>query len=195
MKNVLLALSVAVIISACTSKPQSSTQPEPSVTTQPTNTPTITPIASISATLTQTFATDLYVINYPKDMKAEKMNPTSSRIYKSGPTQKGQTEMYDGIIITIETITNSTNQTLGVFADIKSKEDHAEIVERPKNISLNGISTIKYRLRGLGEYDNYILESKDKAAFIHIVVLAEHPTKAGFKQLAIEIVNSISLKK
>ncbi len=137
---------------------------------------------------------------YPNDWQMDiDNNEQFVRFYKTGATQHGQTEMYDGIIVVIEPFALG-NQTLEQWVDKKIKDSTADgtlqVIEPKKSITINGYSGYTYKTRGLGESTVTILQ-KDKASknAINISHSASDPQNLGYEKEVDALLETIELRK
>jgi hypothetical protein len=114
----------------------------------------------------------VYVFLYPNEYKLDTQDSLHIRIYKTGATQQGQTEMYDGVIMVFETI-ELNGQTLNNWVDGYIKTSTAdgtmETIDEKKSVLLNSYSGFTYQLRGLGESKYVVIQrddNSDKAVLI-----------------------------
>lgn len=100
---------------------------------------------------------------YPNDYKLDIQNNQYVRIAKTGATQKGQTELYDGVIMVFEPI-NLENQTLEQWVDkyleAATIDGTTQIIETKKPTTFNGYPGFTFATRGLGE-SKFLVIQKD----------------------------------
>lgn len=141
----------------------------------------------------------IFTALYPSDYILDTSDPKHPRIYKTGPTQTGQTEMYDGAIVIFEPVELGT-MSLEKWVDdrIKSstQDGTTSIIEPKETIQMNGYPGFRYTARGLGESQNMILQ-KDASSKNAIVItqLVADPGNVGFQQEVDAIISSIELLK
>ncbi|HRN96632.1 MAG TPA: hypothetical protein PLD54_04255, partial [Candidatus Levybacteria bacterium] len=96
---------------------------------------------------------DVYTILYPNDYQLHTDDPIHTRISKTGPTQQGQTEMYDGVVVVFESI-DLQGQSLEAFVDARIQQSTAdgtlEVIQPKKVTTLNSYPGYTYTMRGLG---------------------------------------------
>lgn len=140
-----------------------------------------------------------YSFLYPNDYKLDTSDIKHVRIYKTGPTQKGQTEIYDGAIIVFEVV-NLEGKTLEVWTNdyIKSltADGTAQVVEQSKLTTLNKFPAYTFSIRGLGE-SQYVVAQKDGKSTSAIVItsMVADPTSVGFQSQVDSTLNSVQLLK
>ncbi|MFA9288662.1 MAG: hypothetical protein ACEQSA_02170, partial [Weeksellaceae bacterium] len=84
--------------------------------------------------------TGAYNFLYPADYVLDETDKQHIRIYKTGPTQQGQTELYDGAIIVYEVITleeKNLSDWVDNYLTTVTTDGTTKIVEPKKEISLN----------------------------------------------------------
>lgn len=142
----------------------------------------------------------VFVLLYPNDYKTDTQNNGQyMRIYKQGPSQKGQTEMYDGVILTFESV-DLKSQTLEQWVDTQiknAKGDGSAQITNPKTpTTINGFSGYTYSVRGLGEYKNIIVQkdANSKNA-VSISIMVADPKEQGFQKEVDAVLSTIQLRK
>lgn len=145
--------------------------------------------------------TNTYSFLYPSDYKVSSENEGQHiRLLKIGATQKGQTEMYDGVLIVFELVELKDGQTLEQFVDVKIadsiKDGTVSIVEPKKDSRINKYSGFEYTANGLGEHKTIIV-NKDKTSQTAVVIsmLIADPKNVGFQQEADAILSTLELLK
>ncbi len=107
----------------------------------------------VSTWETYTSPTHGFTISYPADVTHE-TSPERERFYKWGPTQTGQTEMYDGLRIEITSGTYAP-KTFAEFVDeqYESKKNNPDIrnVGERHNITIGGKPAVSYRIEAFGD--------------------------------------------
>ena len=140
----------------------------------------------------------LFSFLYPKDYIQDLQGEKIVRIYKKGPTQKGQTEMYDGVILTLEPITidKDLNSWVEDYIHNQTQDGTSQLVEEKSELSINNYPGYTFKLRGLGESEYYVLQ-KDTASknALVITMMVADPTKQGFQEEVNNIISTIQLLK
>lgn len=130
-------------------------------------------------------ADGIYNFLYPSDYKLDTSDKEHIRIYKTGATQTGQTEMYDGVLMVFETV-NLGNQSLDgwVSSSIKNSTSDGtlKVVNPKKAATINGYSGFTYSTQGLGEANYYVIskDANSKNALI-ITTSVQDPKNVGFE--------------
>lgn len=208
LSTILTVLIVLVIIAAggiyFVSAEKSSQEVTPTISTQtntmdPSATPTPEEAKLRAGGSSYADPKGVYSVLYPNDWKQDSPGDGMTRFYKNGPTQKGQTEMYDGVIVHIESVDLGT-QTLSAWVDDRLKSSTAdgtsEVVEPKKNIIVGGYPGFEYTLRGLGTF-RYVVLQKDSTSksAVNITTLVADPTKVGFQQEVDAVLKTLELLK
>lgn len=141
----------------------------------------------------------VFTILYPNDYKLDTTDPKHPRIYKQGATQRGQTEMYDGTLIVLETI-DLGGQTLSQWVDTQMKNATAdgtsEVVKAKTATTFNDYPGFIYTLRGLGTSD-YLVIQKDTNSDNAVVIttLVADPEAKGYQKEVDATLATIELLK
>lgn len=136
---------------------------------------------------------------YPNDWKQDTQGEQHIRFYKIGATQKGQTEIYDGIVLNVEVI-NLNGQTLSQWVDARLKESTAdgtsEIVEPKKSITMNGYPGFEYTTQGLGTFKNTAIQKDtNSTSAVSITTLVADPENVGYQQEVDSTLKTLQLLK
>jgi hypothetical protein len=142
----------------------------------------------------------VYQFLYPSEYKIDsENNGQHTRIYKTGPTQRGQTEMYDGVIIVFESH-NLNGKSLEILVDENIKTSTAdgtsELTSPKQNITINSQQGFTYKMRGLGEATYFAIQ-KDKNSDYALVVTTSisDPTNVGFQKEVDALLSTIRMLK
>lgn len=140
-----------------------------------------------------------YSFLYPNDFKLDESDPNHIRFYKQGPTQKGQTEMYDGVVMVLEVV-DLGNKTLSVWIDdyinTVTADGTSEVTEAKKATTISNYLAFSFKMRGLGESQYYVLQkdASSKNAVIITYMVAD-PTNVGFQKQVDASLGTIQLLK
>lgn len=140
----------------------------------------------------------IYSFSYPTNYMLDMQNNNSVvRVYKQGPTQQGQTELYDGVIITFEKIDlqgQSLRSWLDKELETMTADQTTQVTQPKKQRIINGYPGYTYLARGLGEF-SFIVVQKDASSpnAIRISSLVADPTNAGFQEQTDQIISSVLL--
>ena len=208
MRNLLLVLiaiitlSLAAVFAYNKSMTNSSTVNKPSSSPDTTITPTNT-VGSTKLKIGGNSFSDpkgVFVFLYPTDYKMDTEGDGQyTRITKIGATQKGQTELYDGVIAVFESI-ELKNQTLEQIVDTNienSTKDGLVKVISPKNaITMNGYPGFTYTTEGLGAATYYYLQKNASSPFALVVTTAVFdPEKKDYQTELDDTLSTIEILK
>lgn len=140
----------------------------------------------------------LYTFLYPNDYELfTQPGDPHTRITKKGATQKGQTELYDGVLIDFESV-NLDGMTLEAFVDKRITEATAngmsEVVDAKKMTKLNNYPGFTYELRGLGT-TRYLAIQKDVQSDSAVILsfLVADPENMGYQKEVDAILSTLEL--
>ncbi len=143
---------------------------------------------------------NVYSFLYPNDYTIDQMNEGRyTRISKKGATQKGQTEMYDGVIIVFESL-DLGSKSLSEWVDSRIKEstsDGTSKVTKPKKgITINNYPGFTYTIRSLGESEYYVVQKDKNSKFaVSITTLVADPENVGYQKEVERIFSTLQLLK
>jgi hypothetical protein len=149
---------------------------------------------------TYTDTQGVYTFLYPLDYKLDQQNDGKQiRIYKTGATQQGQTEMYDGVVMVFETM-DTDGVPLSKWVDGYIKKTTADgtikLVGSKKQMTQNGYAGFVYHTQGLGEFTNYVFQKSEKShQVVVITTLVEDPQKVGFQKEVDKILSTLEVHK
>ena len=160
--------------------------PSPGMKT-PSSSPTPDPLAGL-----KTFSNSIYEVKYPPDMKAIEEDKTTLALSMWGPTQKADTEFYDGISLgfTPREISNLQNFVQSQIDEIKNA-DISEVLSGPDPITVNGYQGLTYTEQGLGTFRIIVLESSNGTTFLEITDGTNDPGKLGFAKTVDQILSTL----
>lgn len=140
----------------------------------------------------KTYQSSTYAVKYPADFTAGQNQGSVLTISKWGPTQKPQTEGYDGIFLSFTPLEIGTTLTAYVEASIKEikLQGVAELLSGPKDIIVNGYSGKTYTAQGLGVHRYLILSSKDGTMLMEIADSTADPGNLGFSKTVDQILTT-----
>jgi len=164
----------------------------PKTATDPTlkATPAIEDIADPTADW-ETYSNEIYQIKYPKDIKL-KQAENSISLTKMGPSQKEDTEFYDGISLSF-TVLPLGELTLEEYVDKQLKEgmELFDVIEGKKEASINNIPGFGYAVQGLGIHKYLLVQRSDQ-----VIIIGDNtqdPADQGFAKTVDEILKTFQL--
>jgi hypothetical protein len=153
-----------------------------------------------SLTNTHTDVNGIYSIRYPNDFQLDTLPDNNAiRLTKIGKTQQGETELYDGVTIQIET--NELNgRMLSDWVDEtieRSTDNGVSAIVEPKNpISINGYQGFAYTVEGLGVFNHRIIQKNETSNYaVTIVTTVNDPEDNGYEFEVDSILLSLNMLK
>lgn len=134
-----------------------------------------------------------FSIQYPSEAKVTEQEDKSVLLSIWGPTQKAQTEFYDGVELWFST-GSLDGQPLRDYVNKKIEEAEAsgqQIIIPLTDITLNGIKGYSFRAKSLGEYSTIYLSPKSNQFFVIFNDTAD-PTNKGFIQTVGQILSTFT---
>lgn len=163
--------------------PQETTSPIPSTTSLETPDPTAN---------WKTYTSSTYSVKYPADFNSQEDEGSVLVISKWGPTQRSETEAYDGIFlrfIPTEIGTNLDDYVNAKIEDLK-QQGIVEVLSAPKDVVINGYKGLTYTTLALGTNHHTILASGKGNMFIEIINNTADPGNLGFSQTVNQILST-----
>lgn len=116
--------------------------------------------------------------------------PEQVRIYKWGPTQRGQTEMYDGVLIDFRRVT--LKESFEAYLDRRVKEfQEVGTITRPlSDYDVNGQAAKVLSVSALGDFTLIFVLLSDNS-ILEISTMAPDPTGAGFQNIVDQILATV----
>lgn len=184
--GIILAIAILVLGVFVYSKSQTQNLPNPKIDVSPTiiNSPTPTSSITIPPDF-KTYTSENFSVKYDPKMMIRNEAPGYTSFVLVGPTQKGQTELYDGINFVVQTGIFST-ATLREFVDEEienlKKDGTSRLSEGVISVTVGSKNGYEYKSRSLGEFRQIYLEGSDKK-YAHVTLLLEDPSNAGFQKI------------
>lgn len=208
MKNgvliAVLLLLVAGMVSAYLFKPEEPEQALPtelsqSATPEPQQSPSQQPEA-IPAGSSVYESPGSYRLVYPNEYIVEAADDTPyTRIYKRGATQRGQTEMYDGVILVLEAVAlegKPLSEVVDARITAATADGTSEVLEPKQATALNGNPGFSYQLRGLGSSSYLIVQKSEQSnSAVSITYLVADPENRGYQEEVNAILSTVELLK
>ncbi len=130
---------------------------------------------------------------YDPSLTLQEDSKTDVRFYKQGPTQRGQTEMYDGMIVTVRKVDVVGDTQAYIDNQIEQYKNIGSITEPLHDSKLNGISTKEYSASGLGD-SKMIFVPIDNRTLLEVSYMAPDPTNSGFQKTVDLMLSAFKLK-
>jgi len=142
----------------------------------------------------------VYTFLYPNDYTLDTQNNGQyTRIYKQGPTQRGQTEMYDGVLMVFELI-DLQGKSLEDWVDTRIQDSTADgtiEVTQPKTATtLQSYPGFTYEVRGLGSSTHLVVQKDGESNnAVDITFLVADPEGVGFQGEVDRVLSTLELHK
>ncbi len=136
---------------------------------------------------------------YPNDYQLDTQDKQHIRIFKQGATQRGQTEMYDGVLIVFESIDlgeKTLSEHLDKVIEDATSNGMSQIVKEKTQTTLNSYPGYVYSLQGLGTSE-YIVIQKDASSksAVSISMSIQDPENVGFQEEVNATISTLQLLK
>jgi len=183
-------LKISSTLSTSPTQTPTSTQP----TLKPATSSPTTPETDTTIPNWETYTEPNFSIQYPSDVELSFQEDT---IYLSkwGPTQKPETEFYDGISLSF-TIKQLSNQTLEQYTDTQIQQEKdmgfMEIFEEKQPYQMNDYSGFTYTTTGLGTHQYILLQNPNLDQFVEITNSTSDPTNQGFDSIVDQILSTFA---
>jgi multidrug resistance efflux pump len=188
MKNTLIVVVIVIIAIAAgayiytnktSAPPAQSTQTQNQIITQtPSGTAAEVPVANdqlLAGGNSYLDKNNIFSILYPTDYVQDMDGENVTRFYKRGDSQRPQSEMTDGVIVTIQT-EPLNGMTLEQKVDDAIKQSTAggmaELTSPKAPVTVNNQQGFTYKIRGLGESTYVALQKNDNPQNAVTVVYA-----------------------
>jgi hypothetical protein len=140
-----------------------------------------------------------YTFLYPNDYKLDTSDPIHARIFKTGATQTGQTEMHDGVLMVFEVV-DLGEKTLKTWVDDNIKATTADgtlkVIEPVTAAKINNYPGFTYKTQGLGEAKYFVLQKDgDSKNALVITTSVQDPKNVGFQTDVDKVLSTIQLLK
>lgn len=142
----------------------------------------------------------VYTFLYPNEYAIDHQDGGEiTRISKKGATQKGQTEMYDGVIMVFQLV-DLGGKTLNSWIDAHNQEMTQDgtttITQQKKAVYLGSYPGFTYKVRSLGE-STYLLIQRDAASnfALNITFLVADPEQKDYQREVDAILSTLELRK
>lgn len=139
------------------------------------------------------YTSDAYSFMYPADVEFEEQEGGIATLIKWGPTQKADTEFFDGISLSFLSLSLSnstiTDYVQSQIDDIKNA-GLAEVTSGPDPIKIGDYSGTTYTMTGLGTHKVIVLGSLDETKFVEITNSTIDPGNLGFSATVNQILDT-----
>jgi hypothetical protein len=112
------------------------------------------------------------------------------RLYKWGPTQKGQTEMYDGMLVTFHQVTYSGDFESYVKQRMQALQTSETVMPVAQPYSFRGVPAQRYD-GSASDGTTYIFVPRGLGSVLEISTLVLDPGKLGFQGVVDSILQTV----
>jgi hypothetical protein len=149
------------------------------------------PNAEISNYLSFSKNNICYTFKYPKEITLKEQGDVIN-LSLWGPTQKKDTELFDGISLSFSLPLNLGNKSLEDYVDsaIEESKQHGQILVPKQSITVNGINGYTYTSEGLAVFKSIYLQSPNKTCAVEITDATKDPTNKGFAKTVDQILST-----
>lgn len=130
---------------------------------------------------------------YDPSLTLQEDTKTDVRFYKQGPSQRGQTEMYDGVIVTVRKVSVPNGGQVYIDDQIEQYKNVGNIIVPLHDSKLNGISTKEYGASGFGDA-KMIFVPINNQTLLEVSYMVPDPTNAGFQKTVDLMLSTFKLK-
>jgi len=138
----------------------------------------------------KTHSTSTYTFKYPPNVELKEMEASIAVLNKWGPTQKADTEFYDGISLRFQPF-EIPQTTLKDYVQAQIGEIEmagiAKVISGPSPIAISNYSGLTYVTEGLGTFKTIVIQTDNGVMFMEITDSTVDPQNLGF----VETVNQI----
>ena len=136
-----------------------------------------------------------FSFKYPKEVEF-KMQGDLAHLSIWGPSQKQDTEFYDGLSLGFLPI-GAINMSLSDYVDSKIEESKqtGEIIQDKIGVTVNGISGFTYTVAGMGTFENIYMQSEDGSCGVEITNSTIDPTNQGYEKVVDDILSTFEFGK
>lgn len=133
-----------------------------------------------------------FSMNYDPSLTVQVDHEAEVRFFHNGPTQKGQTEMYDGMLLSIQKIKASDGVQLYIDTHVQEVSESATITVPLHEGILNGLPMQTFDASGLGDFTTIFIPVDDRS-LLELSYMVIDPTNVGFLKTMDMMLSSINL--
>ncbi len=141
----------------------------------------------------ETHTASTYKVKYPSDVQVNEQEGGRLLLTKSGPTQKTETEFYDGLSLSFHQFDLSgTNLETYVQGKIDESEEAGifEIISGPSPVNIGNYSGRTYTSQGVITFRYIYLQSTDGSKSMEIIDSTIDPGNLGFEETVNQILST-----
>lgn len=135
-----------------------------------------------------------FSLKYDPTLTVKEDLQTSIRFYKWGPTQRGQTEIYDGIIFSVQRVDLQKGIEEHINSRMSQFKNVGTITDPLHDSRVNGALVKEFSASSLGDF-TLVFVPIDSRTLLEISYMTPDPTNAGFRKVVELMLSSFSLIK
>jgi hypothetical protein len=144
-----------------------------------------------------------FKFSYPPtaEVRVQESYPPSYVVFQKGPTQQGQTELYDGLNVIFQPQQKADssltlNQVLANYLSQQTTDGTTQVIQPLRPTTINSIPGFTYTIRGLGEFTTVAFELPQEGYYLAITNGSSDPQGVTtFAEMSQTIINSVELVK
>jgi hypothetical protein len=137
-----------------------------------------------------------YSIKYPNDVEIKEREASLIHFLKLGPTQRPETELFDGLSISIDPREIAASAIEYANGQVKNPVfGPNDIIEKPRSTTVNGYPAATYTTSALGIHRTTVIQNNDKNMLYIITDSSVDPTKQGFLETANQIISTFKFSE
>lgn len=142
----------------------------------------------------------VYVVLYPNNYTMDTQNDNQyTRFFMRGETQRGQTEIYDGVLVVIESV-DLKQQSLENWIDSKISESttdgSTEIIKPKQKTKINDYLGYTYETKGFGSAVFVTLQKTPQSNYaVSITISVNDPQQKGYQTEVDAILATLEILK
>lgn len=133
-----------------------------------------------------------FMMNYDSSLILRQNSENDVQFYMYGPTQSEGTEIYDGILVSVQKVAFTGNFESYIEEQIKMFEDLGSIVEPLHEADLNGVPVKTFTGSALGEF-TLIFMPVETNSLLMISYLVADPGNFGFQAKVDQMLSTFNL--
>jgi len=132
-----------------------------------------------------------FSMKYDPSLTVQEDSEKEVRLYRNGPTQTGQTEMYDGMMLSIQKIDAPDGVQSYIDTQVGLVSESATVTTPLHEDILNGLQTQTFSASGLGDFTTIYIPLDDSTLF-ELSYMIVDPTGVGFQEMMDAMLSSMN---
>ncbi|PIQ76158.1 hypothetical protein COU78_01205 [Candidatus Peregrinibacteria bacterium CG10_big_fil_rev_8_21_14_0_10_49_24] len=133
-----------------------------------------------------------FSMQYDPKLTVNEDSEEEVRFYLHGPTQRGQTEMYDGLLLSVRKVQATEGMQSYIDSQLEQYKDIGTVTEPLHDGMMNGIATKEFSASALGDSKRIFIELNENS-LLEIAYMAPDPTNAGFQETIDSMLSSLRI--